>query len=114
MDELDKIRRALEWANARYDETTMVLDALEALTNFESRALLGEPEIIERIRAMDRDPDSPGKFRYGTPYCGALIGQYAYRYSEGIQKERDYWKALAMDFHDAVHAEAEKQKGCEI
>ena len=38
--------------------------------------------------------------------CAVLIGQYAYRYSEEIRKDRDYWKgkveALRKDLDSIV------------
>jgi hypothetical protein len=33
---------------------------------------------------------------------------------EKLEADRDYWKGLAMQFHDAVHAAAERRKGIEI
>jgi hypothetical protein len=115
MDELSVIRKTL-W-RAKDCNVEGWAESLDALTNLESRALLGEPEIVERIRERS-SPGTEGRGGWGYNLmdieCGALIGQYAYRYSEDIRKERDYWKKLAMDFHDAVHAEAEKRKGCEI
>ena len=42
---------------------------------------------------------------------GALIGQYAYRYTEDIRKDRDYWKDTATAFHDAIHQHIENHKG---
>jgi hypothetical protein len=34
--------------------------------------------------------------------------------NEGLIKDRDYWQALAMQFHDAVHAEIERRAKVEI
>lgn len=31
-----------------------------------------------------------------------------------LTKDRDYWQALAMQFHDAVHAEIERRAKVEI
>ena len=32
----------------------------------------------------------------------------------GLAADRDYWKGLAMQFHDAVHAETERRAKVEI
>jgi hypothetical protein len=50
MNDLKEIRKALEWVNARYDETT-VLDALESLTRLEIRAVMASKDLKE---AADR------------------------------------------------------------
>lgn len=82
--------------------------------------LMDTSEIVNRIRGgMEQSEHRSvhtsylGKF-ISHAECETLIGQYAYRYSEDIRKERDYWRKLAMDFHDAVHAEVEKRKDCQI
>ena len=31
-----------------------------------------------------------------------------------LEADRDYWKGLAMQFHDAVHAETERRAKVEI
>jgi hypothetical protein len=116
MDELKQIRNYIEGCPRKSitDKRDRSI-ALEALTRLEAQSYLGGAEIVARIRSEDiNNPASPRLYRYGEPYCGALIGQYAYRYSEDIRKERDLWQGLAMQFHDAVHAEVEKRKGCEI
>ena len=33
---------------------------------------------------------------------------------EKLEADRDYWKGLAMQFHDAVHAETERRAKVEI
>lgn len=63
-------------------------------------------KIVDRIREQ-ATPGTEGRGGWGYNLmdieCEALIGQYAYRYSEDIRKERDEWKALAEKFRDAVN-----------
>lgn len=73
MDEIEEIRKALEWASTPNinDGPQCIIDAYAALARLEAR----EAELT---------------------------------------KDRDYWQALAMQFHDEVHAEVERRKGIEI
>ena len=84
------------------DEVDAALATLEALVRLEAREaelVLDTAEIVERIRGVLPHDG----MLLSREECGALIGQYAYRYSEDIRKERDKWKALAEKFRDAVN-----------
>ena len=111
MNELQTIREALEMANMNLiyipdplDEKQKKVDkALSALAILEaSEAEMPDTaKLIERIR-RGINPNGKG-LPLSSAECGAAIGQYAYRYSEDIRKDRDYWKSIAQAFHDAVH-----------
>lgn len=66
-------------------------------------------EIVERIREMKSgNPVDNGEYietKYELPpeVAAAMIGQYAYQYSEDIRKDRDEWKALALHFVNSVN-----------
>jgi hypothetical protein len=110
MDELQTIREALVWIqdfgrsfvdNEAADRcASKARDALAALARLE--ALAGEmPDTAELAARIRGD-------KIGDNHAGMLIGQYAYRYSEDIRKDRDEWKAMAEDFARAIMAKAKE------
>lgn len=124
MDELQTIREALE-SQAKVLEAIDGLStvtenikcndlALEALSRLEARTaeMPDCGKIADRAMmkgaALEMDDSSTGnewievKNRFS-----AEIGQYAYRYSEDIRKDRDYWKGFAIQFHDTIHKHIE-------
>jgi len=116
-DELRQIRELIDNAfvqlpqgaiNARdgLEKAFTLINRLEASEN----DWQGTEIIISRIYNSLQLAKSAEEFKRAFDEGGALIGQYAYRYSEEIRKDRDYRKRLTMDFHDAVNAEAEKRK----
>ena len=112
MNELQTIREAL---GKLYAENAIVIGpALSALDILEAREaeLPDTAKLIERIREprifdLSIGPD----YKMTSARAAAAIGQYAYRYSEDIRKDRDYWQKTAMAFHDAVHQHIENHKG---
>jgi hypothetical protein len=58
-----------------------------------------------------RDHTSPDEWIEARRIVGAEIGQYAYRYTEDIRKDRDYWKDTATASHDAIHQHIENHRG---
>lgn len=89
------------------DIESMIKEGRDFLEQIDAR------KIVIKIM-VGTNADAEHGLEVDTAKYAALIGQYAYRYSEDIRKERDYWRKLAMDFHDAVHAEVEKRKDCQI
>ena len=107
MNELQTIREAAEkledvvMAPAGW---TIVDEIKKALAILEAReASFATAEEIVGSIIDNRAPD--------RAICAALIGQYAYRYSEDIRKDRDYWKKTAESLHDALLQHVENHKG---
>jgi hypothetical protein len=116
MTEMKELRRLLE---KLYGEITTsnqwsIVEAIRReIGNIECRR--NEPIIdilktIEQIREMkpgmpiDNGEYIETEYEHSPETCGALIGQYAHKYSQYIRKDRDEWKDLAMGFLDAVQA----------
>lgn len=70
------------------------------------RATLGEWYKMRKGEALDAQGLANNiRFEdFDTDTAAAAIGQYAYRYSEDIRKDRDEWKAMAVQYADAVKA----------
>jgi hypothetical protein len=103
MNELQTIREALEYCRSELNAHVAgpALDAIDMLEAREaSFATAGE---IANSIIDNRAPD--------RTVCASLIGQYAYRYSEDIRKDRDYWKKTAESLHDAILQHIENHKG---
>ena len=92
MDELQTIRKTLWRAKdcnvEGWDKALAALSRLEAIAT--------EIPDTAKLAAQIRDD------KIGDNHAGMLIGQYAYRYSEDIRKDRDEWKALAEGYVKAV------------
>ena len=93
MDELQTIREVLEEFAENGPRPGLTV-ALAALSRLEARAaeMPDTAEIIESIRGVFPHDG----MLLSREECGALIGQYAYRYSEDIRKDRDEWRAFAV------------------
>ena len=109
MNELQTIREALEQLDSwRQEGALEALSILEARMSARMSAMLDSSQIadlaLNRGAAMEaRDHTSCDEWIEARRVIGAEIGQYAYRYSEDIRKDRDYWQKTATAFHDAVH-----------
>ena len=119
MDELQTIREALEYCR---DELNAHIagSALDALSRLEaSAASFATAEEIAKTVAETIDnsmlwldkkistvygPCNPPRVQLdkAIPLISDAIGQYAYRYSEEIRKDRDDWRSLAEGWADAV------------
>jgi hypothetical protein len=103
MDELQTIREALEdyKINKDWHLGEVALAALSRLEAFASEWPDAQ-EIAKRvIEAAHQNIDTD---EIDSTEATALIGQYAYRYSEDIRKDRDEWRDLAKDFALAVQS----------
>jgi len=101
MDELQTIREALEdyKINKDWHLGEVALAALSRLEAFASEWPDAQ-EIAKRvIEAAHQNIDTD---EIDSTEATALVGQYAYRYSEDIRKDRDEWKKLSMDFLDII------------
>ena len=99
MDELQTIREALEYANSFGEEQTDIYSkALAALSRLEARAaeMPDTSKIVWEIDRICNDPEHKAPNDSRVDEASALIGQYAYRYSEDIRKDRDEWRAFAV------------------
>lgn len=81
-------------------------------------------EIEETREALGNAKD---RLRFYESYYADCIYEDEVEYDEALSalariesrvaeltKDRDYWQALAMQFHDAVHAEIERRAKVEI
>lgn len=96
MDELQTIREALEYADSFGEEQTDIYTkALAALSRLEARAA-EMPEARRLISKIRKGNEVDGVYQFSTldREAAAMIGQYAYRYSEAVREDRDYWKSL--------------------
>jgi hypothetical protein len=94
-DELSVIREYIEsMPRKSITDKASQSKALAALSRLEARAaeMPDAASLANSIRFDDFDTNS----------AAALIGQYAYRYSEDIRKDRDAWRSLAADYAGAV------------
>jgi len=116
MDELQTIREAIKhlaaisaevWQDGDKNKAT---SALAALSRLEDRALEMPDAIKIAAKAMGTGGIGSDRQIEALRELAAEIGQYAYRYSEDIRKDRDYWQKIAMAFHDAVHQHLENHK----
>ena len=110
MDELQTIREALKAFDDENfhngNDCTLSSAALGAMERLEARAaeMPDASGLVRRIRGNIEN------VALTHSESAAEIGQYAYRYSEDIRKDRDYWKKIAMAFHDAVHQHLDNHK----
>jgi hypothetical protein len=117
MNELQTIREALKLADNRAFEEgndcgpfALALEALDVLEAREaSFATAGE--IVDIIQEEIMEVGGEYIHKISSIEGETLIGQYAYRYSEDIRKDRDYWKKTAESLHDAILQHVENHKG---
>jgi hypothetical protein len=120
MNELQTIREALEYCRDEL-KAHVAGPALEALARIvvreasfataEDRAKEVAETIDNSMLRLDKQistvygPVTPPRVQLdkAIPLISFAMSQYAYRYSEDIRKDRDYWQKTAMAFHDAVH-----------
>ena len=119
MDDLQTIREVLEYycEHAISMDKDRIENALAALSCLEARAA-EMPDAIELVKKIRQGKWHKLSFEI-PPYfeidlsdkkAAIEIGQYAYRYSEDIRKDRDYWKDTATAFHDAIHQHIENHR----
>lgn len=114
MDELQTIREALEDYKVNKDWHLGEV-ALAALSRLEARAAEW-PDMTKIIGQIDEsihyDKTFPSLECWKTKEdtVSIIIGQYAYRYSEDIRKDRDEWKKLSMDFLDIIQGKLKGDK----
>jgi hypothetical protein len=119
MDELQMIREALDLGHQLAEDHAFLgicaktTEALAALSCLETLAaeMPDTSKIVWEIDRICNDPEHKAPNDSRVDEAGVLIGQYAYRYSEDIRKDRDYWQKTAIAFHDAVHQHIENHKG---
>ena len=97
MDELQTIREVLE-EFAEDGPRPGLTVALAALSRLEARAaeMPDTSKIVWEIDRICNDPEHKAPNDSRVDEASALIGQYAYRYSEDIRKDRDEWRAFAV------------------
>jgi len=117
MDELQTIRDALEYANSFGEEQTDIYSkALAALSRLEALAaeVPDAKEIIDEAMNLGAQEEeatfSIRDWKKEESILAARIGQYAYRYSEDIRKDRDYWKNIVESCGDIIQASIENHK----
>jgi len=108
MDELQTIRGALESIVSALVARKGTPDELK-VSIYDTVALKDSLAALSRLEAHAAEmPDTKGLIhlikteQIGDGDAGLLIGQYAYRYSEDIRKDRDKWRSLAADYAGAV------------
>lgn len=109
MDELQTIRAYFDGIESAAYPYISPETALAALSRLEARAAEwpDTAELVDKIRegrSIDNGEFIETEYDNSLDVCGTLIGQYAYRYSEDIRKDRDEWRDLAKDFALAVQS----------